>query len=315
MKNECPFEYCHAPATDCNEGYNKLNDCPHYKEQLNKESKKAEVDENYKFPWTGDSLGLESIGLVTTFAKPLLIGLIGPYSSGKTTILATSYLVLFNGFDLGDAGFAGSLTLDGWEKISSYLKFQGYDQPAFPPHTPLGHSRIPGLLHLCMRDTAGKFSDIVITDPPGEWFEKWTDNADSVEAEGARWIADNSSHFIFIIDSETLTGETAQIAKHNLIDLAQRLASVSGKRPVAVVWSKSDFRIDPELKESLKNQLDRIFLVKSYFELSVVKGDRKSVISTFQELWNWIFQIQKLQKKSITLPKTTDDYFFNYRGK
>jgi hypothetical protein len=314
MKKECPIEYCHAPATSCNEGHDKPNACPHYKEYAAKESEKGVVDESYNFPWTGNSLGLENINLITTFSKPSLIGLIGPFSSGKTTILATSYLVLFNGFDLGNYNFAGSLTLDGWEKISSYLKFRGYNQPTFPPHTPLGQNRIPGLLHLCLRENNGNLNDIVITDPPGEWFEKWADNVNDDGAEGARWIANNSSHFMFIIDSETLIGKTAQKAKYNLIDLAQRLASVCGERPVAIVWSKSDYEIDANLKASLMKQLDKLFAIKEYFELSVTKGDRESLIKSFQSLWSWLFQVQKKQRLSLSLPRTANDYFLDYRG-
>jgi len=314
MSIECPVEHCHAPDTTCSEGHKTLKACPYYAKISIEPKNQNEDGTSHNFPWNGNSLGLDNINLITSFTKPALIGLIGPYSSGKTTILATSYLMLFNGFDFSNQSFAGSLTLSGWEQISSYMQFQGYDEPTFPPHTPFGQGRTPGLLHLCLRKNEGWLNDILITDPPGEWFEKWADNVNDEDAAGARWIADNSTHFILLIDSELLIGDEAQIAKQDLFTLAERLASVNRSRPVAIAWTKTDINVSVEMRDAIVSRLDRLFTNKEYFDLSVVNNNQENLLHGFESLWKWLLTDGTSTNSSIVLPGFTGDYFLDYRG-
>lgn len=313
MNVECPREHCHAPDTDCLEGHD-TSTCPFLKKTITENKIQIDTEKSFKFPWNGNSLGLDKINLITAYSKPSLIGLVGQYSSGKTTLLATSYLILSNGFDFGPHSFTGSLTLNGWEQISSYLKFQGFEQPTFPPHTPLGNGRTPGILHLSLRNNSGALDEILITDPPGEWFEKWAINVNDDGAEGARWIGANSTHFILLIDSELMASDEGQIAKHDLFALAERLASVSNSRPVAIVWTKTDFTVNAGIKAEIKSRLDSLFSNREYFDLSIKNESQEDLIKGFQELWTWLLENKNQKTPSFTVPGITNNYFLDYRG-
>lgn len=309
---ECPKEHCFAPEISCNEGHLDIRDCPHYTKAPDEQGPSNAAERTHSFPWTANSFGLSDLQLITSHSKPLFIGLIGPFSSGKTTVLAITYLLLYNGHKLGSKGFAGSLTLTAWEQVSSYLKFRGHQIPSFPPHTPIGQGRVPGLLHLLLRRDDDDCEHWVLTDPPGEWFEKWALNADDEGAKGARWIADNASHFAFFIDSDLLAGEASQKAKLDVLGLAERLASVVGSRPVAVVWSKSDRKIDPAFKGSIKNRIDELFSVKAHFDLSIMP--KEDPVAGCASLWTWLTSNSAWAPPDLHLEPASDDFFLSYRG-
>lgn len=308
----CPKEHCFAPEIPCNEGYMDTRECPFFLKGPVQQPPSNSDERTHSFPWTGSSFGLSDLHLVTSHTKPFFIGLIGPYSSGKTTVLAITYLLLCNGHRLGAKGFAGSLTLTAWEQISSYLKFRGYQMPSFPPHTPIGQGRVPGLLHLALRNDHDDCEHWMLTDPPGEWFEKWAVNADDEGAQGARWIADHASHFVFFVDSELLAGTAPQKAKLDILALAERLASVAGSRPIAVVWSKSDLKIDPAIKSSVRPRLDDLFSVKRHFDLSV--KPQNDPIGGFTALWTWLTGNSTWARPELFLEPISDDFFLAYRG-
>lgn len=309
--SSCSQKHCHVPEVPCNEGHFTAEECPYYKGGGESTSKIDETGAWFSFPWTGNSLGLDDLHLITSHAKPDVISLVGLYSAGKTTLLAVSYLLLFNGLNIGRRGFAGSYTLNGWEQISSFLKFEGHQSPAFPPHTPLGlDTRAPGLLHLALRNEDSR-QHLFITDPPGEWFEKWSINAEDPAAEGARWGAQFGSLFVFLVDCNSLAGANATKARYDTLMLAERLASVCGKRPVAIVWTKSDIKVNQSITASMIPHLANLFVRCEHFRFSVKKGDE--MVGDFDKLWSWIFANLESHPPAIDLPAVSTDSFLGHR--
>src|SRR3546814_9648075 len=100
----------------------------------------------------------------------VLIGVAGVASAGKTTFLATLYCLLKHGYKIGNYQFSGSLTLTGWENIAWYLSWNTHNDIQFPPHTSSNAGRIPGLLHISLRNEKGEKKEMIFTDAPGEWF-------------------------------------------------------------------------------------------------------------------------------------------------
>lgn len=312
---KCSLKQCFAPGTTCAAGWQRPQDCENFEgsaEVIDKTNAVAVDDHTIGFPWTGSSLGLGDLHLVSATRKPEIVGLIGPHSSGKSTILAVSYLLLFNGMGLGGRSFAGSLSLAAWEQISSYLKFQGHTMPTFPPHTPLGKVRVPGMLHLALSNVDGK-RDFLITDPPGEWFDKWVLNADDPDAQGARWIAQHSTKFLFVVDTEKISIALGKPAnKYKILDLAARVSSVLDGRPIVIVWSKSDRKVDPDLRESIRQQLSAQLSGAKHFEVSVLNPSK--IVSQFQTMWEWTFGLSKYHSFDDLVTPHSGHHSLRFRG-
>jgi hypothetical protein len=107
-------------------------------------------------------------------------------------------------------------------------------------------------LHLAFRDFDDEARSYLFTDAPGEWFQKWAVNRDAVDGEGARWVAEHADVFLLIADREALSGTNMGSARGSFQLLAQRLAAERAKRPVALVWTKSDTAITPEIEKAVR---------------------------------------------------------------
>ena len=83
------------------------------------------------------------------------------------------------------------------------------------------------MLHLALQDAdQGRLIDYLFTDAPGEWFQKWAINIDSMEGVGARWVSDRADAFLVVADREALSDEaTMGSARGSLQLLAKRLGS------------------------------------------------------------------------------------------
>jgi hypothetical protein len=95
-----------------------------------------------RLPWTGNSLGLTDLPFITGEASVQLVALVGPYNSGKTTMLASLYLLLGRGYQVNGFRFAGSRTLLGFELIANGMRWHSTDGPTF-----LSTQRAPKLEH------------------------------------------------------------------------------------------------------------------------------------------------------------------------
>src|ERR1041384_3230448 len=113
MAGKCSQETCFPDSTGCNvEGCKNLNDCKWYnKSQSSEETDASEVtqttEEAFRIPWTGNSFGLIDLNFLSASSKPILIGIAGVASAGKTTFLASMYCLLRHGKKIGDNSFAG----------------------------------------------------------------------------------------------------------------------------------------------------------------------------------------------------------------
>ncbi len=285
-KNElvCRAPYCHVDLEgQCEIGELNFRRCPNFglpgqssshedghsedsaPEEVSDTDEKAEGEKNFTLPWHSQSLGLDDIRFVAARGQLHIVALFGAYNAGKTTFLATLYLLLMNGVHLDSKSFAGSFTLSGWEDLAHSLRIPGKrfspgQYPHFPPHTRIHNAPTPGLLHLAFRNAKDEMRDYLFTDPPGEWFERWADNEDDPLTEGARWMARRSTAIAIFADSEALAGPHRGEERQRLSSLMLRIASSTSRQRVALVWAKSDISV----KQGIRNQLEAEF--NDYFQ-------------------------------------------------
>jgi hypothetical protein len=187
----CNHPHCHVPTGVCAHGEeDHLQDCQFYRRDAPSEKQPRQVEPATEFPWTGSAFGLDDLEWLAARSRPLVFALIGAHNAGKTTFLGASYVGLSRGMDVVGHQFCSSFTLGGWESLAAYMRYRPEGVgPQFPPHTANTGQRVPGLLHLAMRREDGVLLDALLTDAPGEWFDKWAANETQDAAEGARWVS------------------------------------------------------------------------------------------------------------------------------
>lgn len=322
MAGKCPQPTCYPDETGCNvEGCKNLNDCKWYnKKEASEEVNKSEVtkttEEAFRIPWTGNSFGLIDLNFLTASSKPILIGISGVASAGKTTFLASLYCLLRHGRKIGDYSFAGSLTLNGWEDIAWYLSWKENGNIQFPPHTENKAGRVPGLLHLALKNSLGEKSDLIFTDAPGEWFDHWRNSVNSENAKGAKWIHDNSDAFLLFADCEMLVGAERGQAKFQINSVADRLFENIEARPIGLVWSKSDIEVSDSTKEQILQLIEQNPYVHfNQFTTSVQEGKDGIFHQNICDSINWI--LEKLKSNTNTIPEINslieEDMFLSKR--
>lgn len=300
MAGKCSHTSCYPDETGCNvEGFKNLNDCKFYAKTKSSDENSADdvtplAEEALRIPWTGNSLGLVDLNYLTATTKPILIGIAGVSSAGKTTFLASLYCLIRHGGAIGNYSFAGSLTLNGWEDLAWYLSWKGNGNIQFPPHTENKAGRVPGLLHLAFKNSKGERIDLIFTDAPGEWFDHWRSNVDSENAKGAKWIHNHCDAFLLFADCEMLIGSKRGQAKLQLSSVADRLFENIGARPIGLIWSKSDI----EVPNSTKEQILQLIKQNPYqhfneFPTSVYEGEDGVFHRNICESVHWI--VEKLQ--------------------
>lgn len=244
MSEECSNPTCFVHVGEsCSEGESDVNCCKHWTKQTNKEiSEPAEIIKKpVRVPWSGSALGSSDLMNITPRGRSILIGVLGAQNTGKTTLLTGNYLQLLRGKMVADATFAGSQTLGAWESLASWARFDSTSPLAsFPPHTPRGTERIPGLLHFALRKNNDEFRDILLTDAPGEWFTRWSIEQNASDAVGAKWVVENADAFLIFADCEKLSGSKRGQARSELRQLIERLGNHVKNRPTTLVWAKND---------------------------------------------------------------------------
>jgi hypothetical protein len=214
--------------------------------------------------------------------------------------------------------FCSSFTLGGWEGLAAYMRYRPEGVgPQFPPHTANTGQRVPGLLHLAQRRADGVLLDALLTDAPGEWFNKWATNETEDGAEGARWVAEHADAFLLFADSDELSGEKRGEARDELFKLAQRLAQHLNRRPIAIVWSKTDVEVQPLLREQIEKRLKLLFPTAPSFSVSVRKKREHSgdAAKEYLAVVSWLLAERIPAMTGAVLPVSRqDDPFFVYRG-
>ncbi len=334
---KCELDTCVDPKEiGCNRGFEFLEECPHWNngraieasDGLSPEradarelgdSTSQNANRHLLLPWTGNSLGLLDVELVTACNRTTLVGLVGPYNAGKTTLLTLFYLLIQRGEPASTGRFAGSWSLNGWENLAASLRWErGQGGPRFPPHTSRGAGRRPGLLHLAFRDPELIRRVFLLTDPPGEWFSAWAQKENAEGAEGARWVQKYADRFLFLVDREALSGNERGKERETLRDLARRLSTSLRGRPTAVVWTKSDKPISRMIESDLQECFAAEFPGHSEFRVRLRFGDepRDDVEEPCLELMRWTFGARRSTRRPpIVLPLANpEDLFLSYRG-
>lgn len=295
MAGNCSKDDCYPEETGCNhEGCDVLTDCQFYKKETVQSSSAEKVKDDFfvRVPWTGNTLGLQDLNFLTSTSPVILIGVAGVASAGKTTFLATLYCLLRHDHKIGSYQFAGSLTLTGWENIAWYLSWNTHNDIQFPPHTSTNAGRIPGLLHISLRNENGDKKDLIFTDAPGEWFGHWIVNKNASNAAGAQWVHEHADAFLLFADCEMLSGIQLGKARQQTKQVADRLKHNLKHRPLGLVWSKSDIKLDEEVKKQISDHIQNSRIPNYHeFETSVRNEASTDLQSNILESIDWILTV------------------------
>lgn len=318
MEKKCINKECAAPI-NCHEGESDYKICKNWLDGIAKKEG-AKQTSNKNFPktnlkWTGNPFKKEDIAQISRRSFPIMIGIIGKAGAGKTTFLAMVYTLLIKGRKIGNYNFVGSKTLLGWDELHHKLKILNQNV-AFPDATPSEYYR---LLHLALRGNDKVLRDIFFSDASGEVFSTWSQSREDDNAENARWIYSTSDAFILFIDCEDLVIRK-NLAKTEIIDIAQMLLHNLRNRPVIAVWSKADKKneINDYLRESLSEELQRIFTNYEEIEVSnfsVEDPDVKVHVNNLKVI-DWLLNkmLYVSGQNLIIDHKTCNDLFLDYRG-
>jgi hypothetical protein len=304
MAGKCSHKDCHDPDNvGCNiEGCSILTDCKYYgKGESKTDNPEQNDDVVFRIPWTGNSFGLSDLNYLSASSKPILIGITGVANAGKTAFLASLYCLLRHGKTIGKYSFTGSLTLIGWEDIAWFLSWKPNGDIQFPPHTTNNAGRVPGLLHLALKNEKEEKKDLIFTDAPGEWFDYWRNNVNGDNAKGAKWIHENCNAFLLFADTDELSGSNRGTARQQITSVADRLFENIEDRPIGLIWSKSDISIKDSMKQQILSHLNQNPIVHfNEFETSVKEGESGIFHKNILDSINWI--IEKLQSNINTKP-------------
>jgi hypothetical protein len=254
--NKCDKPHCHAPDVECDDG-SLVKECPHFKADPSLKVTNADTDlQASLFSWTSFALGMDDVAKFATRSRVATVALIGASNAGKTSFLATLYLLLLNGKTVDGYKFAGSFTLGGWEILANKMRWSVNEPPSFPDHTPRGISRQPGLLHLALRDEKDRLCDVVFADAPGEWFERWAISQNDPQAEGARWLEQHADSVLIFIDSEKMSSSEHRGKTRSLsLDLLSRSFDSYPDCLIGIIWAKYDtFKQNPAI-DALKKYI------------------------------------------------------------
>lgn len=258
MNRRCSNVNCFADDGEgCALGNRRITECPSWSAGESKtEAAPSPAEMPARVPWSGSALGPADLSNLVPRGRSILVGVLGAHDAGKTTLLTGNYLQLLRGHALADARFAGSRTLGAWESLAAWMRFDDAARaPAFPPHTPRGTSRVPGLLHLALRGPRDELRDVLLTDAPGEWFTRWSVQEDARDAEGARWIVRHADAFLVLADCLRLCGPKRGPARHDIRQLLERLGNHVGNRPTVLVWAKADNHPPEGIRDAIRRAL------------------------------------------------------------
>jgi signal recognition particle receptor subunit beta len=317
MSGKCKHGDCAAPGVPCHIGKDDHTTCEHWSANTAEVKTAKSVKPNGKsnINWSGSPFIVDEIQLVSKRNSPTIIGIIGKQDAGKTTFLAMVYTLMLNGKNLKDYDFAGTKTILGWDELHHKLRvLKG--EVSFPAPTSVNSNR---QYHLSLRNKQDRLKDVLFSDASGEVFTLWANDRNDPIAENARWIYDNANGFMLFIDCAALI-EQKNLAKREIINIAQQLTHDLKGRPVLAVWSKSDRKneVHPTIKDSLSSELKALFSNYDDIEVSnyLDPGPDELVHKNNLEAIDWILNSTSQPYGEVLKAKQvlTNDVFLNYRG-
>lgn len=319
MSGKCKNPDCAAPKIPCHLNGEDYINCEFWVAEV-AESKPKKTVKNLSgksnIGWSGDPLIPEEIQIISRRSSPIMFGVLGKQDAGKTTYLAMVYTLLLNGKKLSDYDFAGTKTILGWDELHHKLRILKGDV-SFPAPTSVNSNR---QYHLSLRNKQGLLKDILFSDASGEVFTLWANDRNDPLAENARWIYDNSNGFMLFIDCQALIDQK-NLAKREIMNIAQQLTHNLNSRPVIAIWSKADKKKDvhPAICESLSAELKSMFPNYNEIEISnyLDPGPDELVHKNNLSAIDWMLEKTTISYgKSLTAnQKETNDLFLNYKGK
>lgn len=308
---KCSAANCYYPENACALGCIEVSECPTWNASPALQTSEDAPSEGISVPWSGSALGAADFGFVSGREKPTVIGVVGAQNAGKTTMLAAWYLLLGQGrLQRASRKIYRSYSLSGWEAIASSLRWSNNASARFPPHTSSAGGRGQGLLHLAFERNE-VVRDYLFTDAPGEWFQNWAVTRDAPEAEGARWVAEHSDAVLLIADRGALSGDQKGAARGSIQTLARRLSAERRGRPVALVWTKADLKIAPEMEEDVRSAVFRLMPDVAEFSVSIRdtsgSGDEGAGLA---ELFEWCLSTRRARGQLGSTPDTSFDPLF-----
>lgn len=299
----CSSDEC-IPETGCYLGHPDLSDCKNYNAPNEKAEPAAEILDTVRMPWTGRALGERDLAFIAASGTPTPISLVGPHDAGKTTLLGAMFLALFEGFKPGeDWSFAGSYSLSGWHDVTARLRLDAEGRMGFPAHTPDSEQRMPGLLHVALKNGIDK-RDLLFADAPGEWFSRWARDPVADGAVGARWVIGAARRNLLIADSHAFSGEHKGKTREGFERIAGRLADAAHPHNVALVWTKSDLKVPKAMRQRIEEIFQHHFSGSPIFRTQVpLKGEEIADFDpkSLTELLRWI--IAPPATKQLTMPE------------
>ncbi|HEY9774051.1 MAG TPA: hypothetical protein V6C81_09625 [Planktothrix sp.] len=166
-----------------------------------------------------------------------LIGILGEYAAGKTTMLAAIYLLLahreLNGFT-----FKSSLTIPAFEEIAAKAREWANNKPSgAPPHTIVDTKEFPPVLHLEIVDEIG-ISNLLLTDLPGEWTQDLIATEYKPEQFGFLHRCDC---ILYCLDAHKLESDIGELRKLRILfERLTKQAELSAHIPIFIVLTKID---------------------------------------------------------------------------
>jgi len=311
MSHHCSQEGCYIDIT-CSLGHHNRSECEFWSETDNSDnsSKEGGVVHTSDIPWNGYALGISDLTILGGRGHPLVIGLVGPPDSGKTSLLAYVYMWLLKYGQLGEWQFAGSWTLGGWESVVQHCRWSGEPPPSFPPHTS-SSGRYPGVLHVTFRDPKDQLRDVLFTDAPGEWFTQWSKIPGDTTAAGARWVVEHADALLMLIDSAALADSMKlPNARRAIRDLLDRLGAETSHIPLTVVWTKEDVKVPVKVIEVLGQAIADFVPYANALRTTV---DKPETIAHCFASTILAAQNSELRAK-ITEPVLSNDPFLAFRG-
>ena len=311
---QCENPRCYAPEVECDEGL-PIEQCEYFKVDPQVFASGNPNTQMSLFSWTGMALGMDDVAKFATRSRVSTVALVGASNAGKTSFLATLYLLLLSGKTIEGYKFAGSLTLGGWEILANKMRWSGQEPPNFPDHTPRTMSRQPGLLHLALRDKHDRLCDVVFADAPGEWFERWANNQADPQAEGARWLEYHAGAVLIFLDSEKLSStEHRGNARSQSIQLLSRSCDAYSDRAIGIVWAKHDTFKQNLAIDAVKKYIDSRNIEQSFNITSAnINPEFKSVIET--ATWSIQQALEGRKMGEIDVPIDGENPFLSFRGR